>query len=65
MRKLTSLFAVPILQTEIPITQNINSFINKQETKTIEPARNGITSKDNYILDNKKLAKLKKQIFII
>tara|TARA_R100001086_G_scaffold109152_2_gene55340 strand:- start:4408 stop:5025 length:618 start_codon:yes stop_codon:yes gene_type:complete len=62
MRKLTSLFAVPILQTQIPITQNINSFINKQETKTIEPARNGITSKDNYILDNKKLAMLKKQI---
>ena len=62
MRKLTPLFAIPILQTELPITKNINSFINKQETKTIEPARNGITSKDNYILDNKNLCNLKKQI---
>lgn len=62
MRKITPLFATPVLQAEIPITKNINSFINKQETKTIEPAKNGITSKDNYILNNKNLIKLKEQI---
>ena len=62
MRNLTSLFAVPILQTEVPITKNLTSFINKQETKIIEPAKNGITSKDTYILNNKILSKLKKEI---
>jgi len=62
MRNLTSLFAVPVLQTEVSITKNLTSFINKQETKIIEPAKNGITSKDTYILNNKILSKLKKEI---
>ena len=62
MRKLTSLFSIPVLQTEINITKKLNHFVDKQERKLIEPARNGLVSTDNYILDNKNFNETKKQI---
>ena len=62
MRKLTPLFSVPILQTEITLTKKLNESIDKQERKLIEPAKNGLMSTDTYVLDNEDFNETKKQI---
>ena len=62
MRKLTSLFSIPVLQTEITLTKKLNDSVDKQERKLIEPARNGLMSTDNYVLDKKNFYETKQQI---
>lgn len=62
MRKLTSLFSIPVLQTDLTITKKLNNFILGQERELIEPAKNGLVSKDTYILNNKNCSEVKKKI---
>ena len=64
MRKVIPLFATPVFETEIFLNDETKLFIKNQKTKTkvIEPAKNGLISNDTYILNNKKLNKIKENI---
>ena len=62
MRRLTSLFSIPVLQTKITLTKKLNESVDKQERKLIEPAKNGLMSTDTYVLDNEDFNETKKQI---
>ena len=62
IRKVLPLFSTPVFETEIFLNDKIKLFIEKQKRKIIEPAKNGLVSNDNYILNNKKLKIIKKDI---
>ena len=62
MRKVIPLFATPVFETEIFLNDETKLFIKNQKTKTIEPAKNGLISNNTYILNNKKLNKIKENI---
>ena len=62
MRKLTPLFSIPVLQTDLTLTKKFNDFIVGQERKLIKPAKNGLGSTDTYILNHKNCSEIKKKI---
>lgn len=62
IRKVLPLFSIPVFETEIFLEDKAKLFIEKQKRKIVEPAKNAFVSNDNYILNNKKLKKIKKDI---
>ena len=62
MRKITPLFSIPVLQTDLTLTKKFNDFIVGQERKLIQPAKNGLVSTDTYILNHKNCSEIKKKI---